>query len=107
GEVSKKQADWSNSAEFVRKPAQTKRAARKLPFCARGGRPRFAPLLGRLFLVRVRELLANPRRFARPVAQVIELGATDIPLALDLDRGQQRRIGLKRALDAFPARDLA
>src|SRR5437879_1906022 len=40
-------------------------------------------------------------------AQVIELGAAHVALALHLDRGDQRRVGLERALDAFTRRYLA
>ena len=55
----------------------------------------------------VRELFADPRRLARTFAQVVQLGATHVALALHLDRGEQRRVRLERALDAFAARDLA
>src|ERR1700709_2443204 len=53
------------------------------------------------------ELLADACRLARTRAEVVQLGATHVALALDLDRGEQRRIRLEGALDAFAARDLA
>src|SRR6266480_5279955 len=53
------------------------------------------------------ELFANTRRFTRTFTQVVELRSPHVALALDLDRGDQRRIRLKCALDAFAARDLA
>src|SRR5438309_1307656 len=53
------------------------------------------------------ELFADPGRLARAAAQVIELGAANVALALDLDAGDQRRIGLERALHALAAADLA
>src|SRR2546426_695501 len=52
-------------------------------------------------------LLANASRLARARAQVIELGAAHVALALHLDRGDERRVGLERALDAFTRRYLA
>src|SRR4029079_4482301 len=52
-------------------------------------------------------LLFDAGGFARPLAQVVELGAPDVAAALDLDRSDQRTVGLERALDALAARDLA
>ena len=49
------------------------------------------------------ELLADARRLAGATAQVVELRAAHVALALDLDRRDQRRVGLERALDAFAA----
>jgi hypothetical protein len=40
-------------------------------------------------------------------AQVVQLGAAHVAAALDFDRGDQRAVGLERALHAFAARDLA
>src|SRR5207249_7662805 len=60
-----------------------------------------------LVLARVGKLLANARGLSRPVAEVVELGAAHVAFALDLDRGEQRRIGLESTLDAFAARNLA
>ena len=74
---------------------------------ASGSRRRGRASLALLFLVHVGELFANPRRLAGAIAQVVELGAAHVALALHLDAGDQRRIGLERALDAFAARDLA
>src|SRR5882757_1854756 len=54
-----------------------------------------------------RKLLFDPRRLARARAQVVELRATHIAAALDLDRRDQRAVELKRALHAFAAGDLA
>src|SRR5438067_5772940 len=53
------------------------------------------------------ELLADARGLAREPAQVIELRAPHLALALHLDRGERRRIRLERALHALAARDLA
>jgi hypothetical protein len=61
----------------------------------------------RLLVLTMGELLANTRRFARAIAQVVELGAAHVALALDFDARDQRRVGLERSLDAFAARDLA
>src|SRR5688572_9426880 len=51
--------------------------------------------------------LADARRFARASAQVIELGAAHIALALHFDRSDERRIGLEGALDALSRGHLA
>src|SRR5688572_1367150 len=53
------------------------------------------------------DALADARRLARALAQVVELRAPHFALALDLDRGDQRRVGLEGALDALARRDLA
>ena len=53
------------------------------------------------------QLFFDAGRLARALAQVVELGAPHVAAALDLDRGDQRAVGLERALDAFAARDLA
>src|SRR5438477_7792584 len=49
----------------------------------------------------------NSRRLARAAAQVVELRAPHVALALHLDRGDERRIGLEGALDALARGDLA
>src|SRR2546421_3857134 len=65
----------------------------------------------RLFLCRTlfgrSGALADARRLARACAQVVELRAAHIALALHLDRGDERRVGLESALDAFARGDLA
>src|SRR5437867_9734618 len=86
-------------------PRKAHKQKGQLESCPCGCRPRF--LLPLLFLVCVRKLLANARGLPRPVAEVVELGATHVAFALDLDRGEQRRIGLESTLDAFAARNLA
>src|SRR5947207_2216631 len=53
------------------------------------------------------ELLLDARLLAREAAQVIELGAVHLALALHLDGGDGGRVGLERALHALAARDLA
>ena len=67
--------------------------------CEKSGRKgRFFSLAEKLLaslVLAVGELLADPRRFARTVAQVVELGAPHVPFALDLDAGDQRRIRLE------------
>src|SRR5205823_15126496 len=65
------------------------------------------PLCARLFLVGVQELLADTRRFARPIAKIVELRPSYVALALHLDAGDKGRIGLKRSFHAFAARYLA
>src|SRR3954463_1726613 len=52
-------------------------------------------------------LLADARRFGRTRAQVVELRPAHVALALHLDRGDQRRVGLEGALDALARGDLA
>src|SRR5262245_58827385 len=59
-----------------------------------------------LLAVLMCELLADPCGFPGTLAQVVELRAADVALALHLDRGDQRRVRLERALDALPARHL-
>src|SRR6476659_5917201 len=54
-----------------------------------------------------RELFADPCRLAGAAAQIIEFGATDVALALHLDRCDQWRIRLERALHALATRNLA
>src|SRR5688500_14286878 len=51
--------------------------------------------------------LADAGRLARARAQVIELGAAHVALALHLDRGDEPRIGLESALHAFAGGNLA
>src|SRR6185295_2170713 len=53
------------------------------------------------------ELFLDPRRLARAAAQVVQLRAAHVAAALDLDRCDQRAVGLERALDTLAARDLA
>ena len=89
-----------------------KKAARGPPFCAVPGQPArhrlpSATRLFRLAAVARRELFADARRLAGAVAQVVELGAAHVAVALHFDRRDQRRIGLERALHAFAAGDLA
>src|SRR5580704_1816929 len=50
--------------------------------------------------------LADAGRFAPAAAQIIELGATDLAAAHDLDRVDHRRIEREDALDAFAIRNL-
>src|SRR6185436_8197127 len=50
---------------------------------------------------------ADAGRLAGALAQVVELGAAHFALALHLDRGDQRRVGLEGALDALARGDLA
>src|SRR4051812_28230432 len=52
-------------------------------------------------------LLADASRFARAIAQVIELGAANLAFALHLDRGDERRVSLERALHALAGGNLA
>src|SRR5690606_17107860 len=53
------------------------------------------------------QLFLDTRGLARTLAQVVELGATDVTAALHFDAGHQRRVGLERTLDTFARRDLA
>src|SRR5690606_9185757 len=53
------------------------------------------------------DALADARGLAGALAQVVELGAAHLALALDLDRGDERRVGLERALHALARGDLA
>src|SRR5690606_22843645 len=46
-------------------------------------------------------------RFARTIAQVVQLRATYVTATLDFDRRDQRRIQLERTFHAFTRRDLA
>src|SRR5262249_30266759 len=52
-------------------------------------------------------LLADPRGFAAATAQIIELGASDLAAAHELDRVDHRRIQRKHALHAFAVGNLA
>src|SRR5690606_27692281 len=54
-----------------------------------------------------RQLFLDPRRLARAVAQVVQLGTAHVAAALHLDARDQRRIELERALDTLARRDLA
>src|SRR5262249_7682448 len=47
------------------------------------------------------DLFADTRRLARAAAHVVELGAPHRTLALDFDGGNQRGVGLERALHAL------
>src|SRR5262245_40059474 len=51
--------------------------------------------------------LAYAGRLAGACAQVVELRAAHVALALELDRGDERRVGLEGALDALAGGDLA
>src|SRR6185369_2998221 len=62
-------------------------------------------LLGRGLRFLAAGALADAGRLAGASAQVVELGAAHVPLALELDRGDQRRIGLEGALDALARGD--
>jgi hypothetical protein len=53
------------------------------------------------------ELLFDARRLAGAIAQVVELGATHVAATLDLDAGDQRRVGLEGTLDALARGNLA
>src|ERR1700682_1199339 len=65
------------------------------------------PVLFLRLCFRAAGLLADARRFARAAAQVVELRAAHIALALDLDRCDERRVGLEGALDALARGNLA
>src|SRR5690606_12725013 len=85
-------------------PGRRRRFASTVPAPRRAaGRPRLFGLAGFLRL----QLLADARRLAGTPAQVVELRAPHVALALQFDRGDQRRVRLERALDAFAAADLA
>src|SRR5882757_889527 len=88
--------------------------ARILRLTARG-RPRKAPsaedearrsLFGAALLLAF-DLLADARALAGELAHVVELRAAHVAFALELDRGDQRRVGLKRSLDALARGHLA
>jgi len=53
------------------------------------------------------DLLLDASGFPGAFAHVVELGATDVASALDLDIGDAWAVGLKYALHAFTIRDLA
>src|SRR5438477_9675907 len=78
-----------------------KRAACRPPFF-KARSPLFA-----LLALAMRELFADSRGFAGAIAKVIELCAPYVPLALDFNARDQRRISLKRPLHAFTAGNLA
>src|SRR5258706_15153493 len=63
-----------------------------------------APLAARLVAF---DFLADARPLARELAHVIELGAPHVAFALELDRVDQRGIGLEGALDALARGHLA
>src|SRR5581483_8753934 len=71
------------------------------------GEARAGLLLAAALLLVRRDLLADARALARAAAHVIQLGAAHVALALHLDRGDERRVGLERALDALARGDLA
>src|SRR5208283_4544984 len=77
----------------------TKKAACRPPFPVpeRGANALLQPLFALLSFA-LGQLFANPRRFSGTAAQVIELGAAHVALALDLDAGDERRKGLERPL---------
>src|SRR4030095_15619344 len=84
-------------------PQKTKRAAATgCPLLSRNlPRPSALRLLVRLLLpVHMRELFADARGLSGTVAEVVELGATHVALALHLDARDERRVHLERALDA-------
>src|SRR5439155_9547779 len=53
------------------------------------------------------DLLTDARALAGELAHVIELGAAHVAFALELDRGDRRRVGLEGALDALARGHLA
>src|SRR5262245_52288283 len=53
------------------------------------------------------DLLFDARRFARQVAQIVELGATHVAAALDDDVADGRAVGLEHAFHALAVRHLA
>lgn len=72
------------------------------------------PLGGRFAVGRVTllvglglELFPDPSRLPRALAQIVEFRPPDGTLALDLDRRDQRRIGLEGSFDPFAAGNLA
>src|SRR5512143_857965 len=104
----------ATAVPFGRASPRSGALPRSAPFCPalsfwrqrrRGGRGASRLLFA--LAMDVRELLPDPRRLARARTQVVELRAADVALALDLDRGDQRRIRLERPLHTFAARDLA
>src|SRR6218665_1532138 len=62
---------------------------------------------GRCRLGARRQLFLDAGRLAAALTQVVQLGTAQIATALDLDAGDQRAVGLERALHAFAAGDLA
>src|SRR6185437_3786268 len=53
------------------------------------------------------DLFLDPRRLAREIPQVVELGAADVAAALDGDVADRGAVGLEHALHALSVRDLA
>src|SRR5689334_4969796 len=94
--------------------AQTKKSGPEGPLSNCRGRARSARcpphesgrLLG-LGCLAYRQLFANSRRFARTAAQIVKFRPAHVAPALHLDRRDQRRVRLERALDTLAARDLA
>src|SRR5574337_1032164 len=54
-----------------------------------------------------RQLFLDAGRLAAAAAQVVQLGAAHVAAALDLDAGDQRAVGLERALHTLATGDLA
>src|SRR3990170_5280452 len=83
----------------------------RTPWNAGDNLPRAPLLLGRAALRAARffgtDAFADARRLAGALAQVVELGAPHLALALHFDRGDQRRVGLEGALDALARGHLA
>src|SRR6187455_493365 len=80
-------------SSYAEAPVPRNASTRPRP-CRRG-----SPSSGELFL--------DARGLARTLAEVVKLGASNVATPLDLDRGDQRAVGLERALDSFAARNLA
>ena len=107
------------SGELIATKKKSRRAGGSLQYIANlfslgagdfvGGSRICSRLIGRRLIRRapMLQFFADARRLAGTVAQVIQLRATHVTTALDLDRCNGWRIKLKRALDAFPARYLA
>src|SRR6185437_13871006 len=56
---------------------------------------------------RASDLLFDPRRLARQIAQVVQLGAADVTAALDADVAVGGAVGLEHALHTFAVGHLA
>src|SRR5450830_685808 len=55
----------------------------------------------------LRQFFLDTCRLARTLAQLVQLGATDVTTAFHFDRSDQRGVQLEGTLDAFAGRDLA
>src|SRR5258705_6896125 len=88
---------WILRLAALRRPSALRSEARARLLLA-------APLAARLVAF---DFLANARPLARELAHVIELGAPHVAFALELDRVDQRGIGLEGALYALARGHLA